>query len=100
MKAELEAIKNALDKGEDGESRDYDLAVQLSHDYVAANPEEFDAETRAKPLEGPDGIVSMMDVFLQAGLMEWYWRCQTWVLHTWPPQRIGGEYRAEVRIGN
>lgn len=100
MKAELEAIKDALDKGENGEERDYDLATQLSNDYVAANPDEFDADLRAKGLEGAEGIVSMMDVFAEKGMEEWYWRCQAWILHTWPPQRIGGEYQAQVRIGN
>lgn len=87
----FDAIKDAMDKST---GRDRDAAVTLADEYVAAHPEEFD-EFRGLDIEA---LVNAVGVLRQAGLEEAQWRVETWLLHKYEPQNIGGNIRARVRM--
>ncbi|SPX87715.1 hypothetical protein [Mycobacteroides abscessus] len=93
MNADLEAIKSAMDKDREG-GRDQELARTLADSYVAANPDEF-TDLTDKTLSA---CVEAVDVFRNAGYDEMQWRVETWLLHNFEPQHIGGETQAQVRI--
>lgn len=93
MNADLEAIKSAMDKDREG-GRDQELARTLADSYVAANPDEF-TDLTDKTLSA---CVEAVDVFRNAGYDEMQCRVETWLLHKFEPQHIGGETQAQVRI--
>ena len=90
MKAELQAIK---DKGAEV-PRDAEACRTMSDAYVAANPTEFEGH-EGKSIED---LAKATDVFRDAGMDEEVQRIETWLLHRFRPQNIGGTYQAEIRI--
>jgi hypothetical protein len=72
---------------------DQEAVRQLADDYVAANPAEF---TELEKLDLPQ-LVTAVDVFRAAGLVESKQRVETWLWHNFEPQNIGGEAAAQVR---
>lgn len=93
MDADLEAIKNAMDKDRPG-GRDRDLAVTLADAYVTANPGTF------TDLDGKTLIecVEAVDVLRNAGWEESQWVAEAWLLHKFESQHIGAEFQAQVRV--
>ena len=90
MKAELQAIKDKW-----GETpRDAETCRTMSDTYVAANPGEFTGY-EGKSIED---LAKATDVFRDAGMDEEVQRIETWLLHRFRPQNIGGTYQAEIRI--
>jgi hypothetical protein len=95
MNDELKAIADALDKST-GDGRDREAAVALADAYVAAHPELFAGlEHFSLPV-----LVNLLADHRNAGREEDQWNVETWLLHHYPPQNIGGEYTAEVRLPN
>lgn len=92
MNAELEAIRDTLDK-QTGDGRDYDGAVDLADAYIAANPEQF-TEFAEDDIEDS---VKALEAYRNAGRDELEWRAQTWILHKWHPQQIGGTVQPSIR---
>ena len=90
MNKELEAIREAMDKTS---GRDRDKAVALADKYVAAHPEEF-AELQDMPLEA---CVQAVEVFRAAGMTESEQRVETFLLHKYEPQQVGGLAKPQVR---
>jgi hypothetical protein len=90
---ELDAIRDAWDKST-GDGRDEDAARNLADQYVAANPGEF-AELAKLSLEE---CVQAVEVFRNANMADSQWRVETWLLHKFEPQNIGGAAAPTVRI--
>lgn len=95
MDPELDAIILAMDKEREG-GRDQALAVSLADAYVAAHPETF-TFLQGMTLEACVGLV---DVFRGDGDLRSLFLVETWLLHHFKPQTIGGTYEAEVRPTN
>lgn len=95
MDPELDAIIEAMDKEGPG-GRDYALAVSLADTYVAANPDTFTFLAGM----GIEACVGLVDVFREAGDLRSLFLVETWLLHHFEPQTIGGTYEAEVRPTN
>jgi hypothetical protein len=95
LSPELEAVKDAMDKGT-GDGRDHPSAVQLSDAYVASHP-ELAEELGDWSIEQ---CVDAVSTLRAAGMLNEQWKVEVWLLHKWPPQNIGGEYHAQVRIPN
>jgi hypothetical protein len=93
MDKELQAIRDAWDK-DVGSGRDADKARQLAKKYVDAHPDQFES---LKGMTVPQ-LVNSVDVFRAAGMETEQWRVEAWLLDRVPPQNIGGEYQAEVRL--
>lgn len=94
MDTELQAIRDAMDKGEDGQARDHERAVALADEYVAAHPEKFEKLREQTSIE----CVQAVDTFRAAGWEEDLWLVETWLLHRFNPQVIGGVTGATVRM--
>jgi hypothetical protein len=97
MIKELEAIRTAVapddaDAGHDGQ--DMDKARKLADAYVKAHPDEF---TKFDGKSIPE-LVAAVDVFRAAGMDHDQWLVETWLLHTFEPQNIGGETAPQLRI--
>ena len=90
MNSELQAIKDVWDTV----PRDADLARTMSDAYVAAHPEEFTG-FEGKTIEELCGAI---DTFREAGMDEEVQRIETWNLHRFEPQNIGGTYQPQIRI--
>lgn len=88
----LEAIASAMDNSEG--TRDLSAARALADAYVAANADQF-TELASKTL---DECVVAVDVFRSAGMTAEQWKVETWLLHQWEPQNIGGVAAPTVRI--
>jgi len=95
MNKELEAIKDSWSK-DTGDGRDEEGTRKLADAYVVAHPEEF-TELRELSI---DECVTAVSTFRNAHLEESQWRVETWLLHHFQPQQIGGEYTAQVRNPN
>ncbi|CQD07347.1 hypothetical protein BN970_01385 [Mycolicibacterium conceptionense] len=89
---ELIAIRDAMDNSEGG--RDEELARQLADDYVAANPDQFTSLAEMSI----EQCVAAVDVFRAAAMEDDQWRVETWLLHHFQPQTIGGPVTAQIRI--
>lgn len=89
----LEAIRDAWDKTT-GDGRDEDGARKLADAYVAAQPDEF-TELAGMTLEQ---CVQAVEVFRNAQMADSQWRVETWLLHHFAPQNIGGAAAPTVRI--
>jgi len=90
MQETLENIKAAWE----GSPRNAELAVSLSDDYVAANPElyvDYEEKTTKECVEA-------LEVFRDAGMETQMWQAQAWIFHRFEFQNIGGEAQAQVRI--
>ena len=90
MNAELQAIKDAWDEV----PRDYEGARSLADDYVAAHPEEFSGYIS---LDVP-ALAAAVDTFRETGMAEEVQRIETWLLHKYEPQQVGGVYQPQVRV--
>lgn len=93
MNAELQAIKDAWDL-ETGDGRDNKKTRTLADKYVKAHPEQFED---FKELSLPE-TVKALEVFRDAGMESQQWIVETWLLHRYEPQNIGGTYEAQVRL--
>lgn len=45
-----------------------------------------------------DQCVQALGVFRRAGMEDEQWKVETWLLHRYEPQNIGGPIQAKVRI--
>lgn len=93
MKSEFAAIKDLWDS-ETGEGRDWEMVRQLSDEYVAAHPDEFESFQSLDEVQ----CVKALEVFREAGLEDDEYRVQVWIWHHFEPQEIGGTYKATVRV--
>lgn len=93
MEAELEAIRDAWSK-DTGDGRDDEGARQLADAYVAAHPELYGGWDE-KPLED---LVDALGIFRQAQMETEQWRVETYLLHRFASQDIGGPVTARIRI--
>lgn len=89
MKAELQAIKDAWE----ATPRDDDGARTLADQYVSSNPDEFNG-FQGMTIEQ---LVEAIDTFRSANMEEDQWRIETWLLHRYTPQNIGGIYQPQLR---
>lgn len=92
MNSELQAIKDAWDT-ETGNGRDPN-ARTLADQYVKNHPDQFEDY---KELTLPE-CVKALEVFRDAGMESEQWKVETWLLHRYEPQNIGGTYQAQVRL--
>lgn len=95
MDKQLQAIRDAMDKTT-GDGRDELLARALADKHVAANPGLFG---RFKDMSIHD-CVRAVEVFRDAGMPDEEQLVETWILHHFNPQDIGGAASATVRITN
>lgn len=93
MDETLVAIQEAWDKTIDG-GRDDAAARALADQFVAANPAMFTGMAAMTVAE----LVSSVDVFREAGMLEEQWRVEAWLLHHYEPQNIGGAAEPTVRV--
>ena len=93
MDKELQAIHDAMDKTT---GRDEEAARALADKYVADHPEYFGSLAEKSVHE----CVKAVEVFRDAGMTDEQWRVETWILHHFNPQDIGGAAAATVRITN
>lgn len=93
MDKALEKIRDAMDKST-GDGRDELLARALADKYVAANPGLF---TRFADMSIHD-CVRAVEVFRDAGMPDEEQLVETWLLHHFESQNIGGLAEATVRI--
>ncbi|BBU22174.1 hypothetical protein [Mycobacterium xenopi] len=93
MNTELEAIRDAMDP-DTGGGRDEQTARQLADEYVANHSAEF----AAFPSMTVQQLVEAVDVFRAANMLEDQWRVETWLLHRFEPQNIGGPAQPQVRV--
>lgn len=93
MDKELQKIRDAMDK-ESGDGRDELLARTLADKYVKANPGLF---TRFDGMSVHD-CVRAVEVFRDAGMPGEEQLVETWILHHFDSQNIGGLAEATVRI--
>lgn len=90
---ELQAIRDEMDK-EVGNGRDQAKAVELADAYVEAHPDLFSALADMSIGD----LVNAVDVFRSAKMEQDQWRIETYLLHKFKPQKIGGAVEAEVRF--
>ncbi|WP_458317097.1 hypothetical protein [Mycolicibacterium brisbanense] len=93
MDPELEAIRDAMDKTT-GDGRDTSQARALADAYVAAHPETF-VFLQSMAIEQ---LVATVEVFRNQGDEQSQWLVETWLLHHFEPQTIGGPVVARVRV--
>ena len=93
MNAELEAIKDAMDKTT-GEGRNHSGAIELADAYVKSHAEKF-TDIAQMSLED---CVKAVDVFRAAGMLENQWDVEAWLLHKFEPQNIGGTAQPTLRV--
>lgn len=92
---DLAAIRDEMDKTV-GDGRDIDTARTLADTYVDAHPELF-AFLSGMSIEA---LVASIDVYRAEGMEQEQWLVETWLLHRFDPQNIGGPVEAKVRITN
>jgi hypothetical protein len=95
MNSELEAIKDSWDKST-GDGRDEAGTRALADAYVASHPEQFEELAKLTIEQCVDAV----STFRNAHMEEEQWRVETWLLHHFEPQNIGGVYQAQVRVPN
>ena len=97
MNDELTAIAEAIAPTDpdspDAIGQDHKTAVQLADEYVAAHPEEFEDYKDMSIVE----LVQSVDNARALGLKTAQWRAETWLLHKFEPQNIGGEQQPVIR---
>lgn len=92
MAGDLAAICDAWDKNTGG-GRDESKTRKLADAYVKAHSEQF-TSLQEMTLEQ---CVKAVEVFRDAGMVEEQWRVETWLLHHFEPQTIGGTYEPKLR---
>lgn len=90
MDTELEAIRDAMSL----ETRDEAAARALADTYVDQHPGDF---TFLQPMT-IEQLVASVDVFRDGAMEREQWLVETWLLHRFAPQTIGGTYQAQLRI--
>ena len=90
---DLDQVRDAMNPEREG-GPDLDLARELADEYVAANPDQF-TELATKTIEE---CVTAVDVFRAAGMAAEQSRIETWLLHHFEPQSIGGAAAPTVRV--
>ena len=93
MIEELEAIKAAWSKDESG-GRDEALARELADEFVGENPGLFSSISQKSLEELCDDV----EAFRNANMEEEVWKIETWLLHRFESQNIGGTYQPQVRV--
>lgn len=96
MNAELEAIKDAAtpDNPDTGEGMDLETARNLADAYVAANPDQFEKYATMTVVD----LANAVTLLREAGLVEDQWMAETWLLHRYEPQNIGGVVEPQIRV--
>jgi hypothetical protein len=99
MNAELEAIKDAMDKST-GDGRDHPNACTLAEAYVEAHPEQYadDIYENSLATRSVEDLVKAVDVFRAAGMEEQQWIIETFLLAKFEPQNIGGTSQVVLRV--
>ncbi len=92
MNPDLEAIRDAMDPDRGG-GQDASTARLLADAYVSAHPDEF-GMLATMPIES---CVAAVDLFRGTGDLGSQWRAETWLLHHWEPQNIGGNFEPVLR---
>lgn len=95
MNDDLQAIKDAWDKTT-GDGRDEEGTRAMADAYVAGHADEY-AGFDNIPL---DVLVTMESDARNRGDLDETWKIETWLLHRFEPQNIGGVYQAQVRLPN
>lgn len=90
MNSELQEIKDAWD----AQPRQETTARALADAYVANHTNEFTGYVEMDI----DQLMNAIDVVRLAGLSEDVQRIETWLLHRFQPQVIGGVYQPQLRI--
>lgn len=93
MDSGLEEIKDTWSK-DTGDGRDEARTRELADAYVEAHGDEFSS---LKDLSLED-LVKAVDVFRAAGMDTEVWRIETYLLHKYEPQNIGGAAAPTVRF--
>ena len=93
MNPDLEAIRDAMDP-DTGGGQDASTARLLADAYVAAHPNEFGL-LETMPLES---CVAAVDLFRSTDDLGSQWRVETWLLHRYESQSIGGQAEPRIRI--
>lgn len=88
MNSDLAAIQTAV------EAEDFDTARTLADAYVASNPSDFTDEATMTIEE----CVAAVDAFRAAAMDTNLWQMETWLLHHYAPQSIGGAYQPAIRV--
>lgn len=92
---DLKNIRDAMDENT-GDGRDHPGAIALADECVAKYPDVF-SSFKDMTLEQ---CVQAVDVFRAANMFDDQWRVETWLLHNFHPQVIGGGANVQVRIAN
>jgi hypothetical protein len=104
MADDLKAIREAWEKRDARGQRsssgnanleDDDKVRKLADKYVAAHKDDF-AGFDNLPLEV---LVRTLESYREQGDEEGQWKIETWLLHHFEPQNIGGTHEATVRLG-
>lgn len=90
---DLEAIREAMNPAT-GQGLDVETARAMADLYVAEHPDQF-TELATKTLAE---CVRAIDVFRSAGMADEQWKVETWLLHHYESQSIGGAAAPTVRI--
>lgn len=93
---ELQAIKDAVSPTDEntGEGMDHAGARTLADTYVAAHLDEFVKFADSSVVE----LVAMVDNLRNLGWEHELWLAETWLLHKFEPQNIGGETAPQLRL--
>lgn len=102
MQADLKAIRDAWDPGDpetkNAKAKRDDAKVRkLADKYVASNSAKLYKGWDALPLEL---LVQMVDKARADGDEERVWQVETYLLHRFEPQNIGGGAEARIRMPN
>ena len=92
MNPDLEAIRDAMDP-DTGAGMDAAGARALADAYVAAHPDEFGL-LATMPIES---CVAAVDLFRGTGDEGSRMRVETWLLHRYEAQKIGGTVEPVIR---
>jgi hypothetical protein len=104
MAEDLKAIREAWEKRDARGLRsssgkvsleDDDKVRKLADKYVAAHKNDFAGFDNLSQ----DLLVRQLETYRDSGDEDGEWKIQTWLLHHFEPQNIGGTYEAQVRVG-
>lgn len=91
MHEDLEAIRDLMDPAT---GRDEPAARALADTYVEQHPDEFGLLATMQL----DSCVAAVDLFRDTGDEASQWRVETWLLHRYESQSIGGQAEPRIRI--
>jgi hypothetical protein len=93
MNSELEAIRDAMNP-DSGAGQDIDTAHQLADKYVTDHPDVFASLTDMTLEE----CVKAVEAFRDNNMEDNQHQIETWLLHKWEPQNIGGTANPTLRL--